>query len=376
MVRRVTILLAAAGIAATAAAAADVPRLPAAGRVFSDRATFLGATEQGLEQTEQFWWNADLGWYNSRPGTTDAQPLPSLWYAFPLFEAKAAVALAHPTAANKLAVEAFATKAENYWDPTIASGAGAFSWYYGLRGTGNAYFDDNGWWGIAFVDAYRATGDKRWLKSAAHALLFIDRFGWDRTSGGIWWDMAHRHKTAEPLAAGAMIAAELYGITRQVRYLKIAKKYIAWADAKTRNPAQHGLYGRSDTDATVMDYVQGMMIAAQSSLCGSTGVKMYCTRSEEIAAASLEEFPILADWAPETDVIYLRGLMDLYRRDRNPRWYAVGYANARAALANARDGQGLWSKRWDGGWTLPGAIYTQAATLQLFAWVADADPPG
>src|ERR1700730_8802124 len=325
---RLAVVVLAAGIAAPVAAAAGVPPLPARTQLVADRVTFHGLAEQGLDQTQQLWWNADLGWYNSRPATTGAQPLPSLWYAFPLFEAKAAVAVADPGPANKGAVEAFAAKAENYWDPTIAGGTGAFSWYYGLRGTGNAYFDDNGWWGIAFVDAYRATGNRRWLISAARALSFIDRFGWDRTSGGMWWDLEHLQKTSEPLAAGAMIAAELYAITRKVQYLKVAKKYIAWADAKTRNPQQRGLYGRSDTDGTVMDYVQGMMIAAQSSLCTSTGVKAYCSRSQEIAEASLQEFPILADWAPETDIVYMRGLMDLYKRDRNPRWYAVVYADA------------------------------------------------
>jgi hypothetical protein len=375
-VRRLGLLLVAAAVAAPAAHAADPPPLPAPAQLVADRATFLAAAEEGLQRTQDVWADPKLGWYDGQSGSTAAQPLASLWYAFPFFEATAAVAIANPNSANKVALARFAHQAENYWDPTVADGAGAFSWYYNLRGTGNAYFDDNGWWGLAYVDAFRATGNPRWLWDADLALRFMDRFGWDQQGGGgMWWDMEHRHKTSEPLAAGAMIAAELYAYTGKAEYLALAKKYIAWADAKTTVAGKHGLYGRSDTDATVMDYVQGMMIAANASLCGSTKDGTYCAKAARLADASLIEFPILANWSPETDIVYLRGLMDLYRQDGNPRWYAVVYANGVQALANASDETGLWSKRWDGTFATPRTLYTQTATLELFAWLAAATPP-
>jgi hypothetical protein len=376
VLRRVVLALLAAGLAAPAALAAEPPPLPAPSRLAADRPQFLGLAGDGLAQVQRLWWSPQLGWYKSTPNATGSRPLPSLWYAFPLFEALAARAVADPSPANEAAVDTFARGAENYWDPTIANGAGAFSWYYGLRGTGNAYFDDNGWFGIAYLDAYRATGNTRWLWDARRALTFIDRFGWDAAGGGgVWWDLLHRHKTSEPLAAGALIAATLYRIQGKRSDLEIAKRYIAWADAHTRNPRQGGLYGRSATDLTVMDYVEGMMIGADVQLCRATGIPSYCSRAEQLADASLEQFPVLADWAPETDVVYLRFLLDLYASDHDPRWYAVVYANAKEAQAHAGTGDGLWPKRWDGGWTLPGAIYTQAATVELFAWLASVAPP-
>jgi hypothetical protein len=377
-VRGIALALILGGLSVPAARAADPPALPSLPQLRADRAAFVGLANQGLAAVNRVWFSPQLRWYKSTPGATGPTPLPSLWYAFPLFEALAARAIADPTEANKQAVDTFAQQAENFWDPTIANGAGGYSWYYGLRGTGNAYFDDNGWWGIAYLDAYRATRNPRWLSDAARALTFIDRFGWDRAGGGgVWWDLLHRHKTSEPLAAGALIAATLYGIQRKPAYLEIARRYIDWADAHTRNPQQRGLYGRSATDGTVMDYVEGMMISAHVELCDATGVKSYCKKAEQIADASLAEFPILADWAPETDVVYLRGLLELYATDRDPRWYAVVYANGLAARAHAGDGKndGLWPLRWDGGYTLPGAIYTQAATVELFAWLGTVAPP-
>lgn len=373
--RRLAFVLAAllaCALAATTVAANPGP-LPSRVRLLSDRETFLRVAEQGVAQTRKLWWNPDTGWYAQRINRDP--PLASTWGMYPLFEAINAVAIANPTKANKQAVEDFARRAEAYWDPTIANGAGGVSWLYGLRDTGNAYFDDTGWWGVAYLDAYRATKNKRWLWDAGRALRFIDRYGWDRAGGGVWWNIAHSHKTSEPLSAGALIAATLYRYQKKRYYLEIAKRYIAWADAKTRNPRQSMLYGRSDTDGTVMDYVEGMMIGAHTELCVATKQQSWCRKAQALAEGSLKEFPLDADWAPETDVVYLRWLLDLYERDGDPRWYAVVHRNAKRALANARDDQGLWSLRWDGGWTLPGTLYTQSATLQLFGWVAAAEPP-
>jgi uncharacterized protein YyaL (SSP411 family) len=373
-VPRLLLAVLAAALAVPAATAATSPTLPAPAQVTADRATFLRLAEQGMVQTRSKWWNAQAGWYKGN--SSGDPPVASLWSSYPLIAATAAVAIAHPTDANKQAVDTIAKRAEAFWDPTLANGSGGVSWLFGLRNTGNAYFDDTGWWGLAYLDAYRATGNKRWLWDAGRALGFIDRFGWDRAGGGgTWWNVAHEHKTSEPLAAAALIAATLYRIQHKPYYLEIAKRYIGWANANTLNKQQGSLYGRSDTDRTIMDYVEGMMIAAHAELCDGTKVQAYCTKARQLATASLNEFPTDAAWAPETDVVYLRWLLRLYEQDKDPRWYALVYRNAKRAQANARDPQGFWSLHWDGGYGLPGALYTQAATLELFAWAAAEKPP-
>ena len=62
-------------------------------------------------------------------------------------------------------------------------------------------------------------------------------------------------------------------------------------------------------------------------------------------------------------------------QDRNPRWYALVYRNAKRAVAGARDDKGLWSLRWDGTWSKPGMLRTQAGTLCLLGWIAAVKPP-
>jgi uncharacterized protein YyaL (SSP411 family) len=372
--RAIAVGLVVAGVAAATAWGADPPPLPQRSVLVSSRTDFRSLAEQGLAKTRQVWWNSRLNWWNSTPNSQDHLPLASVWTAYPLFEAYAAVAIAHPTPANKRAINDFALRAEKYWDPTLAHGHGGFAWYYTVRNSWNAYFDDNGWLGLAYVDAYRATKQKRWLADAARALKFIDDVGWDKRNGGIWWDTDHHKKTSEPLAAGALIAAQLYRYTHQKQYLQIAQKYIAWADKHTW-VASRKLYGRNATDDTVMDYVEGMFVAAHVELCESLRKPSLCAKATALANASLNAFPIDANWSPETDVVYLRWLLDLYSHDHNPRWYAVVYRNAQRALTNARDDQGLWLRKWDGSPSVPGALYIQAATLQLFGWLATVPPP-
>jgi hypothetical protein len=158
-----------AGAVGASAAAAAPPQLPPLRQLSADRATFLAVSQTEIARTREVWADPKIAWYDATPKSPAAQPLANLWYAFPLFEATAAAAIANPSAENKRAVDTFARAAENFWDKTIENGAGGWSWYYGIRGTGNAYFDDAGWWGIAYLDAYRATGNKRCGTRAARS---------------------------------------------------------------------------------------------------------------------------------------------------------------------------------------------------------------
>lgn len=373
--RRALLLVAAAAIAlgaAAAARAAEPPALPQRATLVAQKSSFRTFAVKGLAQTRKAFWMPQRSWYSTQalPGSQVA----TTWYIFPFLELTAAVAIDAPTAANKAFVNRTFLQAEKYWDPTLGL-AGGVSWSFALEHTGTAYFDDAGWWGVAYLDAYRATGKARWLWDAGRALSWIDSNGWDWTAGGTWWDSSHRKKTAEPLAAGAMIAATLYDLLHRKYYLAIAQRYIAYADKFTRNPKQGNLYGRSATDGTVMDYVEGMMIDADVQLCRATKQASWCRKAEGLASAALDQFPIMASWAPEADVVYERSLLDLYAQDGNPRWYAVAYANGAEAKTHARDMNGLWDLHWDGTWMTPKTIYGQSATLELFAWLGATTPP-
>lgn len=352
--------------------AAVVPSLPSHSDLAASQAKYQQFAEQGLVQMQQRWWNPKKGWYDNR--WPDDGQVASMWSSYPMMELVAAVAVADPTDENIALANSTFKAGEGFWDPTI-QGTGGIAWQWGLTPSGNAYFDDAGWWGAAYLDGYRATGNKRWLWDAGRVLAYIDRYGWDANNGGMWWDTGQNYKTSEPLAAATLIASTLYRVQHRKYYLKLATKYLAWADAKTLNAAQGGLYGRNATDGTTMDYVEGMMISAHVQLCLATKQRSYCDRAEALAQASIDQFPVLHPWTPEPDTIYLKSLLELYAYDKNPTWYSVAYANAEAAREDARDEEGWWSKDWWGDWADPGVLFTPAATLELFALMAATPPP-
>jgi uncharacterized protein YyaL (SSP411 family) len=198
--------------------------------------------------------------------------------------------------------------------------------------------------------------------------------GWDPAAGGTWWDTAHGHKTAEPLAAAAYAGAVLYRETHRPAYLAQVRKLLAWADRHSWN-AQRRLYGRNATDGTVMDYVQGMMIGARLQLCEATADRRQCDPAEALARAALPAFGQDLSWSPTADAMYLRFLLDLYRHDHDRRWYALAQHNAERALRNGASGNGLYLRNWDGREVPERFLRVHAGTISLFAWFATARPP-
>lgn len=320
------------------------------------------------------WWDHKQHWYRDRRGSTR---LATSWSVVHLFGVINALAIAHPTAGRRANVDSFARGAQRYWNANLRPVPG----YAASPGTNNpharTWFDDNGWWGIAFTDAYSATHEQRYLSYARRAMTFINWAGWDKKNGGIWWDTAHSFHAGESLATGTLLAATLYQDTHLKRYLRMANLYINWADADFRGP--DGLYKRHERDITPMPYVQGPMAEAFVRLCHATGDHAYCDEGEELADKAAQRFPHLT-MGPQYDAMYIRSLLQLYRLDGNRRWYDIAKRETDRAMRNARDPDGLYMRAWDGRsvttvGTPHGKLQTHAATTSAIAWMAATPPP-
>ena len=241
------------------------------------------------------------------------------------------------------------------------------------------WFDDNGWWGLAFINAYKATGAHRYLRDAERALRYIATVGWDPQGGGIWWNTDHPYKAGEALASGTLLATLLYQQTHSAFALGQALKYLAWANTSGFSAAE-GLYAGSNLDPTPIDYIEAPLIYAQALLCTLTTTPPDCERASQLQAVALERFGYLLDFSPQYDAIYLQWMLALYSLQNDPVLYALAVDNAHDAQTRALNSEGLYLLSWDGEtlapqYAAPGMLQTQAATTSLFAWLAVYPPP-
>jgi hypothetical protein len=381
---RFALTLSAFALAVPTAVRANAASTPPAARAAAPPSTaaqqhYLTLAQAGVAQAKHRWRDRKLGWYDSRLHDHDRYPLATIWDVVPLFQSLDAIALAQPTPANRAAVARFAEGAERYLNRGLRPRPG-YSPYPGDRTAGTeTWFDDNGWWGIAFVNAYRATGSKRWLNDAARALKYVAAAGWDARAGGLWWNTTHPYKAGAALASDTLLATLLYQQTKSSFALGQARRFLAWGNTSGFSEAD-GLYRGSSLNPTPIDYAEGPLIYAQAVLCELTGTAADCRRSDEQLQNSLRRFGYLLDFSPQYDAIYLQWLLALYALHHDRTVYAIAADNARNAEARARNGEGLYLLSWNGE-TLapqnarPGMLQTHSATTSLFAWLAVYPPP-
>jgi hypothetical protein len=340
---------------------------------------YLSLAQAGVAGAKQRWRDPRRGWYDARLGDRERYPLATIWDIVPLFESLDAIAIAQPTAANRRAVLTFASGAERYLNRGLRPLPG-YSPYQGDREAGTkTWFDDNGWWGLAFVNAYRATGARRYLGDATRALAYIAAGGWDPAGGGIWWNTDHPYKAGEALASATLLATLLYQQTRSPFALAQAQRFLTWADSAGFSAAD-GLYAGSSLNATPIDYIEGPLIYARALLCRLAAAPAECAGADRLKRVALARFGSELDFSPQYDAIYLQWMLALYGLNHDPALYRLAAHSADEAQARARDASGLYLRSWRGetlpvSYAQPGMLQTQSATSSVFAWLAVYPPP-
>jgi Glycosyl hydrolase family 76 len=379
--------------------------LPAQAQALSPgQAGYLRAANRGVKHLNR-WWVRGLRWYTPVLGESRNA---SLWQTVPLFEAFAGLELARPSGRHLGQLSWFAQNAERFLNGGLEPVPG-FGNRPGQEGAGKtAWFDDNGWWGLAYLDAYEATGNPEWLTDAEVAQTFISVSGWDSTPGrpgGIWWNTNHSFYAGESLAGGTLLSARLYALTDEQQYLDDALKFISWGDVWLTDPGT-GLYARlrkpntyyastsgpngersasaaadqraldanpdeaakleaagqaaplagdarsassyyPGFDPLPMPYVNGPMILAHRIICEQTGWSSYCERARQLAAITLSVYDRF--WmGPQFDFWYVRTMLEFARMDQSADWYGIAQRSARTALHRARDRHGLYLRTWYG----------------------------
>jgi predicted alpha-1,6-mannanase (GH76 family) len=192
----------------------------------------------------------------------------------------------------------------------------------------NAFYDDEGWWALAWLDAFDLTGEEKYLAAAND--IFLDMAaGWDDYwGGGIYW--AKYDGGPDRTGAGAVprgwavgyknaIANELFiavaaglglryrgrpagaGLagTGQPDYLDWARRGWAWFSSAppagvamintgglvNDSPNQHGV---NDNTQSVWSYNQGVILSGLRELAELSGDQAYLDAAEQIADAFIK----------------------------------------------------------------------------------------
>ena len=346
--------------------------VPSSATYKSERANFLRVAQRGILDARLNWWNPHEHWYNDRLNDGDQYPQATVWSLSGLFEAIDAAQIAHPSKKNRRAVREFTNHAERYWNGDLRP-QGGWGPYPGDHGAGaKVWFDDNSWWGHGFLDAYRATHNKRYLADAKKASDFVDARGW--SGDGMWWNTDRANRSDEALAAAADNAAEIYEFTGNRVYRDRAEKYIDWANHHIWNG---NIYGS-------LTYANGAFIGAHLAICRQDGDSRACARAHYLGKWAMRWWGKDLNKAPHFDTILLRNMMQLGSYLKEPKYYAWAYHNALRALRNAKT-HGLYLNFWDGSPQTAhsstginrygGQILTHGATIELFSWLAAVKPP-
>ena len=162
------------------------------------------------------------------------------------------------------------TSMNTYTYPNIPPGLKAPPPSNANEGFLNWYYDDEGWWGLAWLKAYDVTEEEAYLNEAM--AIFEDMTkGYDATCGGIWWNKAHEANNAIENELFLAVAAHLANRAPKAR----RDYYLEWTQRQWRWFQQSGLinpeYNINDgldistcrnNNGIVWSYNQGVILGA------------------------------------------------------------------------------------------------------------------
>jgi predicted alpha-1,6-mannanase (GH76 family) len=253
----------------------------------------------------------------------------------------------------------------------------------------NTFFDDNGWWALAWVAAYDLTADSRYL-AAARWIFARNRRGWDSAcGGGLWWNEDRRYKNA--------ITNELFLTLAALLSQRVPgnRAYRDWAARAWEWLRASGLIGPAglvndgltaacaNNQGKTWTYNQGVILGGLAALHELTGDQGYVRQGEAIADAVLSTLTgptgILAEPCEPDGCngdqtqfkgIFIRYLHQFSEHSTRPEYRAFIVANADSVLASAGNPAGQFGLRWAGPFDKADASRQSSALEVLIAAAA------
>jgi predicted alpha-1,6-mannanase (GH76 family) len=232
----------------------------------------------------------------------------------------------------------------------------------------NRFYDDEGWWALAWIKAYDVTRDPRYLTMAK--TIFKDMTGgWDSTyGGGIWWNKDRNYKNAIANELFLAIAAKLHLRTPGDKsYLNWAQKEWNWFKNSDMINAQHlindGLNKTGHNNGRITwTYNQGVILGGLVDLFKSTADASFLSSAILIADSATKTLtysngilrePVensTASAGDETQFkgIFIRNLKYLYDVSQKPDYLTFITKNVDSIWQNSRNKRNQFGEKWVG----------------------------
>ena len=230
----------------------------------------------------------------------------------------------------------------------------------------NNYYDDSGWWALAWIAAYDATGNSNYL-SMAETIFTYMAGGWDSVcGGGVWWTTSKTYKNAIPNELFLDVAAKLANRTTgnaSAGYLTWAQKEWAWFSnsgmINSSNLVNDGLTSACmNNNGNTWTYNQGVVLGGLVELYEADQDQTLLPKAQAIADAAitklvdnngiLVEKSVNGGDTPQFKGIFTRNLMALYLAAPNPKYKAFVDANADSVWANDQGPNDEFGASWQG----------------------------
>jgi predicted alpha-1,6-mannanase (GH76 family) len=230
----------------------------------------------------------------------------------------------------------------------------------------NEYYDDEGWWALAWVEAYDLTKDRKYLEMAK--TIFEDMVkGWDeRCGGGIYWKKGMLYKSAISNELFMLLAARLALRDENSDYYKswALKEWNWFSQTGMINELPLVLDGVKDNCEAAgrhYTYNQGVILAALVEISKLTGDEKYLNQAEMIATAAIKymstEKGVLRGHPKQEEGadgvqfkgIFMRHLSYLYQQTKEEIFREYILKNAGSIeKSGSQVGTALVGSQWDG----------------------------
>lgn len=254
------------------------------------------------------------------------------------------------------------------------------------KGFLNGYYDDEGWWALAWIKAYDITQNQDYLQTAMD--IFADmQMGETTPCGGIWWDKAHTYVNAIANELYLSVAAHLANrVTNKGGYLTIAQQQLSWFQnssmINSMSLINDGLTSACVSNGgTVWSYNQGVILGGLVELDKASPGQTYLDLAQSIATAAIQALglngvlhdpcePNCGGDGSQFKGIFMRNLQQLQTAAPNPMFLNFIASNAKSIWASDRNTGNELGIDWGGPFINPVNAATQSSALDALVAAA------